>query len=128
LRRIIVGADATATNRDFYTSGEHDVHRTIQASREEEDGFGVKGVYHRPLRCEPDTDSGDGAIKATIDYQTAVCHRQNGNEAEVASINRFGLINVLKSADADPHPALLPAQERYSSEHLVDHGQPLIRL
>ncbi|MBI2823745.1 MAG: hypothetical protein HYX69_03525 [Planctomycetia bacterium] len=63
-------------------------------------GFATKGAVHRwSLRYDPRANEGHGAITATIDGDRAVCdlaaeHRQDG-----AQFNRFGLLNVMKSAD-----------------------------
>ena len=150
--------------------------RNEVTGRAEPVGFSVKGAAHRwSLRYDPEANSGEGAITATIDDQTAVCHLQKGHKADGATFNRFGMINVIKSADAggelwlddltingieerfDRDPSWnafqnrrtyetanvrprfdfesvnaiaapsFAAQKRDLAEHLVDHGQLLVR-
>ena len=58
----------------------------------------------RPLRWElrydPAGNNGVGVITATIDGKTAVCHLDAGHKADGAVFNRFGILNVMKSADS----------------------------
>src|SRR4029450_7953573 len=42
-----------------------------------------------------------GGTTATIDGETSVCHLAPGHKADGATFNRFGILNVMKSAD-DP--------------------------
>ena len=64
-------------------------------------GFAAKGAVHRwSLRYDPKENGGRGAITATIDGVTAVCHLAEGHKADGATFNRFGLLTVMKSADA----------------------------
>ena len=64
-------------------------------------GFPAGGRTHRfELRYDPSANSGGGAITATIDGQTSVCHLDAGHKADGAVFNRFGILNVMKSADS----------------------------
>lgn len=51
------------------------------------------------LTYDPAGNNGSGVISATFDGQVAVCHLDPGHKADGATYNRFGLLNVLKSAD-----------------------------
>ncbi len=62
-------------------------------------GFAAKGAVHRwTLRYDPKGNEGGGVVTATIDDQTAVCHLHKGHKEDGAAFNRFGLLNVMKSA------------------------------
>lgn len=64
-------------------------------------GFAARGAVHRwSLTYDPDANAGRGAITATIDDVQAVCHLAEGHKADGAVFNRFGLLNVMKSADS----------------------------
>ena len=52
------------------------------------------------LRYDPTGNNGSGAVTATIDGKTAVCHLDAGHKADGATFNRFGILNVMKSADS----------------------------
>jgi hypothetical protein len=63
-------------------------------------GFKSGGVPHRwTLKYDPKGNSGTGSIAVTIDDETAICHLDPGHQADGATFNRFGLLNVMKSAD-----------------------------
>ena len=63
-------------------------------------GFPSGGKAHRwSLAYDPEGNNGAGRIPATIDDATAVCHLDPAHRADGASFNRFGLLNVMKSAD-----------------------------
>ena len=51
------------------------------------------------LRYDPGGNGGTGSIAVTLDDETAICHLDPGHKADGATFNRFGLLNVLKSAD-----------------------------
>jgi hypothetical protein len=51
------------------------------------------------MRFEPAGNNGAGVIRASIDGQTSVCHLDPGHRADGATFNRFGMLNVMKSAD-----------------------------
>jgi hypothetical protein len=64
-------------------------------------GFAARGAVHRwSLRYDPGANGGGGAVLATVDDQTAVCHLNDGHKGDGATFNRFGILNVMKSADA----------------------------
>jgi hypothetical protein len=64
-------------------------------------GFPGGGRPHRWELCyDPAGNNGGGAITATIDGVTSVCHLDAGHKADGAVFNRFGILNVMKSADS----------------------------
>ncbi|MBI4569822.1 MAG: hypothetical protein HY719_15625 [Planctomycetes bacterium] len=64
-------------------------------------GFAAKGVSHRwSLRYDPEANEGRGALFASIDDATAVCHLEAGHKSDGATFNHFGLMTVMKSADS----------------------------
>jgi hypothetical protein len=52
------------------------------------------------LAYDPQANDGNGVITATIGNDTAVCRLDGGHKADGASFNRFGILNVMKSADS----------------------------
>ncbi len=63
-------------------------------------GFPSGGKPHRwSLAYDPKGNGGHGAITATVGGATAVCHLDPGHKADGAEFNRFGVLNVMKSAD-----------------------------
>jgi hypothetical protein len=75
--------------------------RDPRTGRTELVGFTAKGQVHGwSLRYDPAANGGGGAVTATIDDQTAVCHLSAGHKADGATFNRFGILDVMKSADA----------------------------
>ena len=75
--------------------------RDPKTGREEPTGFAARGAMHRwSLRYDPAGNGGGGSITATIDDQTAVCDLIKGHKADGATFNRFGILDVMKSADA----------------------------
>lgn len=63
-------------------------------------GFTAKGtVHHWSLRYDPKGNDGAGVVTATLDDQTAICNLRKGHKDDGATFNRFGLVNVMKSAD-----------------------------
>jgi hypothetical protein len=63
-------------------------------------GFASGGKVHKwSLRYDPAANDGSGAVTATIDDATAVCHLDPGHKSDGAVFNRFGILNVMKSAD-----------------------------
>jgi hypothetical protein len=63
-------------------------------------GFPSGATEHRwSLRYDPEGNGGHGSIMVTLDDETAVCHLDPGHKADGATFNRFGLLNVMKSAD-----------------------------
>jgi hypothetical protein len=63
-------------------------------------GFPSGGrVHHWSLTYDPKGSRGAGVIRATIDDASAVCNLDPALRADGAGFNRFGLLNVMKSAD-----------------------------
>ncbi|MFN3653613.1 MAG: hypothetical protein ACK47B_28880 [Armatimonadota bacterium] len=58
-----------------------------------------KNVYRWTLRYDPNANEGRGSIFATIGDRTARCDLDPGHKQDGATFNRFGLLNVVKSAD-----------------------------
>ena len=56
-------------------------------------------VHHWSLRYDATGHGGTGSITVTIDHETSICHLDAGHRADGATFSRFGLINVMKSAD-----------------------------
>ena len=72
-----------------------------QTGRKSQVGFPAGNRVHRwELRYDPAGNDGGGAITATIGDTTSVCHLDAGHKADGATFNRFGLLNVMKSADS----------------------------
>ena len=64
-------------------------------------GFPAKGAVHRwSLAYDPDGNQGRGVVTASIDGVEAVCHLADGHQSDGATFNRFGLLNLMKSAGA----------------------------
>jgi hypothetical protein len=57
-------------------------------------------VYRWTLKYDPAGNNGGGAITATIGDKTSVCHLDPGHKSDGAVFTRFGLLNVMKSADS----------------------------
>src|SRR5262249_61300387 len=55
------------------------------------------------IRYDPKGNNGGGVITATIGDKTAVCNLAAGHRPDTATFNRFGLLNVMKSADDAGH-------------------------
>jgi hypothetical protein len=63
-------------------------------------GFASGAKVHQwSLRYDPTGHDGSGSITVSMDDQTAICHLDPGHKADGATFNRFGLLNVVKSAD-----------------------------
>jgi hypothetical protein len=74
--------------------------RDPKTGRNEFIGFPSRGAVHRwTLRYDPQGNDGRGVITATIGDVKAVCNVADGHKADGATFNRFGLLNVMKSAD-----------------------------
>lgn len=75
--------------------------RDPESGKEQPVGFAANGEIHVwTLSYDPEGNDGGGVITATIDGETSVCHLDEGHKADGASFNRFGLLNVAKSADS----------------------------
>ena len=67
-----------------------------QTKRRTPTGFASGRKPHRwSLSYDPAGNNGGGAVTATIDDKTAVCHLDGGHRADGAAFNRFGLLNVM---------------------------------
>lgn len=74
--------------------------RDPKTGRPELKGFASGRTVHRwSLRYDPKGNGGSGSITAEIDGVQAICHLAPGHKADGATFNRFGLLNVMKSAD-----------------------------
>lgn len=62
-------------------------------------GFALNKVHRWSLRYEPNGNKGGGSIAVAIDDETSICHLDAGHKSDGATFNRFGLLNVMKSAD-----------------------------
>jgi hypothetical protein len=79
-------------------------------------GFAAqKVVHHWSLEYDPKGNGGRGVLSATIDGERASCHLANGHKADGAAFNRFGLLNVMKSAGGGGEIWI---------DHLTINGQP----
>lgn len=58
-----------------------------------------KKAHTWSLRYDPKANNGMGVVTASIDGKTAVCKLDAGHKADGAAFNRFGILNVTKSAD-----------------------------
>lgn len=52
------------------------------------------------LNYDPQGNDGKGVVTATIGNDKAVCNLDAGHKADGARFNRFGILNVIKSADS----------------------------
>ena len=63
-------------------------------------GFASGGkVYRWTLRYDPNGNDGRGTVEATIGEKTAVCILDEGHRGDGAVFDRFGMLNIVKSAD-----------------------------
>jgi hypothetical protein len=79
---------------DFF--GERDPATGKKTARLVPDG---KTLHRWSLRYDPDGNSGGGTITASLDGETLVLNLDPGHKADGAAFNRFGILNVMKSAD-----------------------------
>jgi hypothetical protein len=64
-------------------------------------GFPSGGKPHRwTLAYDPRGSGGKGLVTATIDDATAACELGEGHKGDGAAFDRFGILNVVKSADS----------------------------
>ena len=56
-------------------------------------------VHDWSLSYDPAANNGAGSVTAMIDGEKSICHLDPGHRSDGATFNRFGLINVMKSAD-----------------------------
>src|SRR5204862_4413245 len=74
--------------------------RDPKTGRQRLKGFPAQGAVHRwSLHYDPKGNNGRGVVTATIDGVKAVCNLAEGHKADGATFNRFGLLNLMKSAD-----------------------------
>jgi len=74
--------------------------RDPESGREQLKGFAIGKTKHRwSIHYDPNGNQGGGTIRVTMDEQTAFCYLEPGHKQDGAIFNRFGLLNVLKSAD-----------------------------
>lgn len=52
------------------------------------------------LHYDPQGNDGKGVVTATIGNDKAICNLDAGHKADGAKFNRFGILNVMKSADS----------------------------
>lgn len=63
-------------------------------------GFPCDQSCRWSLNYDPNGNSGGGVVTATIGDSTAVCNLDASHKADGAMFNRFGILNVMKSADS----------------------------
>ena len=63
-------------------------------------GFPCNEVFKWTLSYDPQGNGGKGVVIATIGNHTAVCNLDESHKRDGATFNRFGMINVIKSADS----------------------------
>jgi hypothetical protein len=74
--------------------------RDPETGRDTPKGFPRKdATYQWSLRYDPTAAGGRGAVFAQVGDQTAVCELDAGHKQDGATFDRFGLLNVVKSAD-----------------------------
>jgi hypothetical protein len=73
--------------------------RNPKTGRQVLKGFKIRGVHHWSLDYDPNGNNGQGVITAVIDGVKAVCNVAEGHKNDGATFNRFGILNVMKSAD-----------------------------
>lgn len=74
--------------------------RDPKTGRQRLKGFPSGSAIHKwSLTYDPEGNDGRGVITATIDGVKASCNVAEGHKADGARFNRFGLLNLMKSAD-----------------------------
>jgi hypothetical protein len=63
-------------------------------------GFPCNKSLEWTLTYDPDANEGKGVVTATIDHVAAVCNLAESHKADGEMFNHFGMMNVMKSADA----------------------------
>ena len=58
-------------------------------------------IYNWSIAYDPTENGGGGSITSTMNAETVVTNLDAGHKADGSIFNRFGLLNVMKSAD-DP--------------------------
>src|SRR6185436_12070799 len=59
----------------------------------------VGQVHKWSITYDPNGNGGQGEILATIDDKQALCKFDAGHKGDGANFNRFGIMNIIKSAD-----------------------------
>lgn len=71
-----------------------------ETGRRDLKGFPTGPVVHAwSLRYDPVANGGHGRITVAMDNETSICNLDLGHKASGARFDRFGLLNVMKSAD-----------------------------
>lgn len=98
--------------------------RNPETGRPELRGFATGPAVHTwSLRYDPRGNGGQGTITAKVDGETSICHLDSGHKATGARFNRFGLLNVIKSADGGGEVWLDEVTANGEIEHFeVDPG------
>lgn len=74
--------------------------RNPETGRMEPKGFSTGPVvYEWSLKYDPRGNGGNGSITVRVGNEISICHLDPGHKASGAVFNRFGLLNVTKSAD-----------------------------
>ncbi|HZL88002.1 MAG TPA: hypothetical protein VFB96_06460 [Pirellulaceae bacterium] len=63
-------------------------------------GYPCEKCLKWKLSYDPRGNGGQGVVTATIGNDTAVCNLDASHKADGATFNRFGILNVMKSADS----------------------------
>ena len=71
-----------------------------QTGRQNLIGYPCNKSFPWKLVYDPRGNGGQGVITATIGDDTAVCNLDKSHQADGATFNRFGIMNVMKSADS----------------------------
>ncbi|HTM53708.1 MAG TPA: hypothetical protein VL175_06740 [Pirellulales bacterium] len=74
--------------------------RRSESGRKEPTGFAIHALHRWSLNYDPHGNAGSGAITATIDDQTSICHLDPEHRQDGARFDRFGLLTVMKSVDS----------------------------
>src|SRR3954463_3457849 len=56
-------------------------------------------IHEWSLQYDPKGNGGTGSIRVTLDGEASICHLDADHEADGATFNRFGLLNVMKQWD-----------------------------
>ena len=63
-------------------------------------GFPCNTSLNWTLTYDSNGNEGKGVVTATIGHATAVCNLEGSHKVDGATFNRFGILNVMKSADS----------------------------
>lgn len=73
--------------------------RDPKTGRNQLRGFPLNESMEWSLHYDPKGNDGAGTITVKLGSETSICHLNPGHQADGAVFNRFGLLNVSKSAD-----------------------------